>query len=357
MAHNDKLKSPEQLFFHYLNVVLRRWKSVVIVGVMIIMGALTYCLTSPPVFEAYSSIMPVSQSGASGLAGLSNLADMAKGLGLGSFGDSGPQAFYPSILKSRHIRSEILKREFINEKYGEKLPLYEIFDIESDDPCEIEHYGLKKLSGGTDVIVDRKTGVITVKCEAGEPQLAADIANAYIDELMEFNSQLRSGRTKENRKFIEDRLEETEQKLLKAENRLKMFRESNLRIGNSPELLMDLGRLTREVKIQEEIFLTLTQQHEIAKIDEQKSIPTVTVLDIARAPVVKSKPQRVKIMILAMLGGLVMGIVFAMVLEYFDKIDDKDEEYRKLVINYSRAKNRIFGITSRTSENLKEPQV
>ncbi|MBD3170561.1 MAG: hypothetical protein GF307_13840 [candidate division Zixibacteria bacterium] len=357
MGLAKNIKSPEQLIFHYLNVILRRWKTIALVGTVIVAGALTYCLTAPHVFESYASIMPFQQSGNGGLAGLSDLADMAKGLGLGSFTKSGPHALYPAILKSRHIQSRILKREFYTHKYGDRRPLYEIYNIKSDSPLEVEHYGLKKLAGGTDIVTDRKTNVITIQTQAEEPQLAADIANAYVEELKEFNLKLRNSRAKENREFIEERLEETKQELVKAENRLKEFRESNLRIGNSPELLMEQGRLTREVKIQEQVFLTLTKEYEIAKIDEQKSIPAVNVLDEAAPPAEKSKPQRVKIMMLAMLGGLVMGIAFAMVLEYFEDIDDKDEEYRKLILRYNNARNRIFSIATRKKETSNEPQV
>jgi len=58
----------------------------------------------------------------------------------------------------------------------------------------------------------------------------------------------------------------------------------------------------RDLKIQETIFEFLTQQYEVAKIEEAKNTPTVQILDRAIPPVFRSRPHRKMIVLVA--GGL-----------------------------------------------------
>jgi capsule polysaccharide export protein KpsE/RkpR len=55
--------------------------------------------------------------------------------------------------------------------------------------------------------------------------------------------------------------------------------------------------LYRETKVQETVYELLTQQYEMAKIQEAKEIPTVKVLDVAGVPEKKASPPRLVIMI------------------------------------------------------------
>jgi hypothetical protein len=56
--------------------------------------------------------------------------------------------------------------------------------------------------------------------------------------------------------------------------------------------------LYRRTKVQEAVFETLTQEYELAKVEEAKEIPTVKVLDPANVPEKKSFPPRLLIMFL-----------------------------------------------------------
>ncbi|PJA26315.1 MAG: hypothetical protein CO189_11560, partial [candidate division Zixibacteria bacterium CG_4_9_14_3_um_filter_46_8] len=297
MSVITKTNNPEQLLFRILNVIIKRHRSILVIAISLVLGALAYCLITPPSYMATATLLP-TVSVKSGLGGqMSNLADMAKGLGLGNFDESNPLTLYPSMLESRSIKTKILHTKYRSKKFADEQPLYVIMGIDEKDQARIDHIGRMNLTEATLVSLDRKTGVITLKVESEEPQLAADIANRYVEELTAFNKTLRTDRARENRIFIEQKLKETEDQLVKTEENLKRFRQANLRIGNSPELLMELGRLTREVQINEGIFLTLTQQHVLAKLEEQRSTPVINILDAAEAPVSKYKPPRRKIIL------------------------------------------------------------
>jgi uncharacterized protein involved in exopolysaccharide biosynthesis len=64
-------------------------------------------------------------------------------------------------------------------------------------------------------------------------------------------------------------------------------------IRKLPLLGVKYADLYRRTKIEETVYELLTQQYELAKVQEAKEIPSVKVLDRAVAPTVKSSPHRV----------------------------------------------------------------
>ena len=69
-------------------------------------------------------------------------------------------------------------------------------------------------------------------------------------------------------------------------------------IRNLPLLGVTYADFYRHAKIQETVYELLTQQYELAKVQEAKETPSVKVLDPARIPEKKSSPQRLLIMAL-----------------------------------------------------------
>jgi len=60
-----------------------------------------------------------------------------------------------------------------------------------------------------------------------------------------------------------------------------------------PELSMEFARNIREVKIQNEIYLLLQQQYYKEKIQENRDLPTIEILDKAIKPLKKTSPKTV----------------------------------------------------------------
>jgi uncharacterized protein involved in exopolysaccharide biosynthesis len=78
-------------------------------------------------------------------------------------------------------------------------------------------------------------------------------------------------------------------------------------IRELPVLGLQYAELYRRVKIQEAVFEILTQQYELAKVQEAKEIPSVKVLDAAQPPERKSWPPRT----LFVLSGGLLGFMLA----------------------------------------------
>jgi capsule polysaccharide export protein KpsE/RkpR len=83
-------------------------------------------------------------------------------------------------------------------------------------------------------------------------------------------------------------------------------------IRELPILGVTWSDLYRRTRIQETVYETLTQQYELAKVQEAKETPSVKVLDAARVPERKSFPPRTFIVCataLAFLGASVFGLM------------------------------------------------
>ena len=104
----------------------------------------------------------------------------------------------------------------------------------------------------------------------------------------------------------------------------------NRRIENSPGLLLEKQRLTREVTVMTGVFTSLKQQLETSKIDEVKESNYVIVLDPPKQPLQRSKPNKRLTVILVGLISIGLGVVISFLFEYI--INGKIEENENLIL-------------------------
>jgi tyrosine-protein kinase Etk/Wzc len=87
-----------------------------------------------------------------------------------------------------------------------------------------------------------------------------------------------------------------------------------------PDLTLQYARLLRDAKVQETVQGLLTQQYEMARIQEVKDSPTVQVLDTAQVPEIKIGPNRKRIVVVAVFAAAVLGVFLAFFLDYLEKV-------------------------------------
>jgi uncharacterized protein involved in exopolysaccharide biosynthesis len=91
-----------------------------------------------------------------------------------------------------------------------------------------------------------------------------------------------------------------------------------------PLLGVAYADLARRMKVQQLVFETLTQQYELAKVQEAKELPSVKVLDPANIPEKKSYPPRAQITLLGTCGGALLAMVWVFGLRRWNSIDPKE---------------------------------
>jgi uncharacterized protein involved in exopolysaccharide biosynthesis len=95
-------------------------------------------------------------------------------------------------------------------------------------------------------------------------------------------------------------------------------------IRKLPILGVTYADLYRQTKIEETVYELLTQQYELAKVQEAKEIPAVKVLDAAVVPTKKSFPPRLLIVFLGAALGTAMAVAWVYGETSWQKVDAAD---------------------------------
>jgi len=197
----------------YLIVVLKHKRLVAVVTVLSAVVAVVVSLLIKPTYKAETQIFTPQSSPSVGLGMLMDasgggLADMAGGaLGLKSASE-----LYVRMLTSRTVADKIIDRFGLMALYKE--------DHRVD--------ARKRLLEDVAVVTgDKKSGVISVSVEDEDPKRAADMANAFVEELDNLTHGLAITEAAQRRFFFEDQLKETKASLAKAEEAMKAYQEKS----------------------------------------------------------------------------------------------------------------------------------
>ena len=255
------------------------------------LGLLTLAINFllPVYYKSTATLLPETDKGK--LPSLSQFAGIAQLAGVNISG-SEVSRLYPTILTSDAILGSVIALKYKTQAFPDSVNLVQYFDPDEDTEAENFETAVRDLRELTTVTYESKTGFVTITLEMTEPELAADVVNAMVDQLDQFMRLKKITSASEQRKWIETRLREVVLELRVAEDSLKVFREKNRRVVDSPRLVLEQERLVRDVQVKSTIFVELKKQAELAKIEEIKNISIVNVLDRGRVPVKKSRPNR-----------------------------------------------------------------
>lgn len=95
-------------------------------------------------------------------------------------------------------------------------------------------------------------------------------------------------------------------------------------IRQLPVLGVTYADLYRRTKVEEAVFETLTQEYELAKVEEAKETPSVKVLDPPNVPEIKSFPPRLLIAFLGALFAMMLGVTWVLGKDSWKSTDPKD---------------------------------
>lgn len=236
--------SPEMNVFEYLRVLCKYRRMVLVVCGLVVVSTAATCYFWPPHYTAIASVMPPleMQQGRGGLGMMGLLGAGEAALLRDIMDTSNVTDTYVGILNSRAVADALVERFDLTAVYrmhGSKTK------------------ARKRLEHRTSISVSDK-GIIHVQVLDYDRQRAAELANAYVEELDRQNKRLSVGQAASKRAFLETRLKEVEQKLSQIDS-----------------------ILSQDAKIQEMLYELLVREYEMAKIEEARSLPTIQVLDPA----------------------------------------------------------------------------
>ena len=315
-----------------LIVLAARWKSLILVPLAAGCIALGITYLIAPTFTARTSLLPPQQQGAAGgaLASLGALANLAGG----ATGLRTPADQYVALLQSTTLLDRMIDRFDLTKVYDRDLR----FDTR------------RELAENTHVALSKRDGIISIEVDDKLPKRAAEMANAYVDELRNLTSRLAITDAQQRRVFFDRQLTQTRDRLvaaqvalqssgfnqgaLKAEPKAAAEAYARLRaeatavevrlqalrgslVDGAPEIAQQQAALAalraqlaraeqasdgvgdadyigkyREFKYQETLFEQFSRQYELARVDEAREGALIQVVDVAAAPEKKSKPKR-----------------------------------------------------------------
>ena len=145
------------------------------------------------------------------------------------------------------------------------------------------------------------------------PEFSEQLNRTLLELTNTFNLERRQSQAAAERLFVEGRLHERQVELKAAEDELEQFLDRNRSIEASPQLQFQRARIQRRVTLADQVFTTLSQAYEQARIDEVRNTPVVTIVDPPEGSVAQDAFSS-----LARIGfvlGLLAGIVLALVVE------------------------------------------
>ena len=277
-----------------------RWRrvwQVTVTGTVLITGVV---FLLPPQFDAVSSFTAVHDQQNTLEAGL---ASIGASVGASTGAVESPEMMYQELLRSRRVIERVLATPLHDPLTGRTGTYFGELHVRGKTPAQRLFLAIEKFRKHLSVSVDHKSGLTTVTLSGRHPGMLAAAVNEMVVELQRQSLELRVDVARENERFMGQQEVAAHDSLTRAEAELAAYRQSNLRIGNSPHLLLEGERLERNVRIREEVYLTLVRQEALARLDVNRSVPVISIVDFAEPPPFKARPHRLR---LALAGAVAM---------------------------------------------------
>jgi uncharacterized protein involved in exopolysaccharide biosynthesis len=290
------------------SILGRRKITFLVVGILVFGYALKMAMTTPPSYISASKI--VCKTSESGDGQLSQFAALA-GINLNRPQSNNPSIYFEDLIWDDQFLEGILDRKW-NYK-GDSLYMDAILKATPDTARENWEYVFRKnqvdLLRKNQIVKlkKNKNGVFEITTQFKDPVIAYELNRHVIAWFNQYLLKTFRTQARENRVFIEARIKEVEADLASNENSMVDFRERNRDVA-SPKVMVHLARLNRNLTINQEIYLQLKKQYELARIEELKDKPLIEVIAEPIIAVEKSKPKRKQIVVAGMLLGLIMGL-------------------------------------------------
>jgi hypothetical protein len=324
-----------------VNVLLRRRWAVAAWAAGFVLVAMVKVLTDAPTFTATAKFQPSAGKGVVNRMGTAAL----------EAGETSSD-YYVALVQGPTFLEEVVTQEF-DVGGGVRQTLVAHYGSEGAADAERAQRAAETLGKATTISASRAAGtaprIVTLTTSADSAVLAADIGQAILRQINAHNASVRSSKSRSNREFVERQVTDCRKELDGAVTALSNFETRNRRT-DAPRIAAELERLKREVRVVEERYLTLVNQLEIARIEEQETVPAISVIQSPEPPLVRSAPRRTQTVLIAAVVGVFVGCLWAFVAERFGTMpgDDPDAaEFRGHVRSLIDMVRHPFGLGRR----------
>ena len=337
------------------------------------LAALGISFAIPPTYTAKTQFLPPQQQQSAAASMLASLGSLG-GLAGAAAGLKNPADQYIAYMKSNAVKDALIDRFKLMERYEAKL-----------------REDARKALDGAARIASGKDGLISVEFDDKDPKFAAEVANAYVEELRTVLGRLAVTEAQQRRLFFEKQLVKAKDNLTASEQALKATGISDSVLKSNPatavagiaalkaqitaqevkvgamrgylaetapdfkQAMTELANLRaqlakqdkdeagngsagqgdyisryRDFKYHETLFELFAKQYELAKVDEAREGAVIQVLDVAQPPERKSKPKKALIAIIATLAAGFALLLFVFIRQALRNAGSDEETASKL---------------------------
>jgi uncharacterized protein involved in exopolysaccharide biosynthesis len=180
--------------------------------------AVVVSLLLPVYYKAETRILPPTERGG-------NLA--AQLLGQGGAGLIGLASGVAGVKSQGELFVEIMKSRTVLDRIVDRFDLLSLYrsDLFNLGKKRYRQDARKRLLELLAVREDRKSGIIILTVEDKDPKRAAEMANAFVEELKSLKGGLAISEAGQRRMFFEEQIQHTKVSLARAEEEIKGFQQ------------------------------------------------------------------------------------------------------------------------------------
>lgn len=256
--NNQRGSRNEFHFLDYLIVVAKHSRLIIYASLSVMVLTYIILLILPNKYTANARILPPQQKltlsahllnslGGLGTPGTPLGGAMGGGMAANLLGIKSPSDLYAGMMTGNTISDRIIERFYLRKLYKTKY-------------IEDTRTTLRKRAN---IRVDKKDGVISIEVTDKDPKRAAEIANAYAEELDKLMQELTAIEASARLAFLEKERLQVNQNLAQAENALRAFSEKNnvLQIDTQTRSVLEyIARLRAEIDAKEVQAQVMRQQ-------------------------------------------------------------------------------------------------
>ena len=251
----------ESSFWDILIILVSRRKLVLRVTLICAAAAVILSLLLPNWYTAKSTILPPQQP-QSMASNLLSSVGMIAGLAGKDIGLKNTSDVYVAMLESQTVQDALVQRFNLQSVYKQQKLVDARRALDTHSRLE-----------------STKRGLIAIEVQDKDPRRAADIANAYVDELYKMTGRLAIGEAGQRRLFFEQQLRQAKDELANAEIAMKQTEEKTGMMqmdAQSRTMIATISQLkgqiaAKEIELQAMKSFATEQNPDLRMLNEQLS--------------------------------------------------------------------------------------
>lgn len=161
--------------------------------------------------------------------------------------------------------------------------------------------GIKNRIG---IIVDKKTGMITLTSTMQDAKISALIADTLISYLQSYIINYRTQKARQDLSFTEKLYIEAQKNYSDSQQKYAKYLDENQNVILA-SFRVNQEKLQNEVALSYSVYNQMAQQLQLAKVKVQDTTPVYTIIQPAVVPLVPEKPNKKMVIIIFILLGIV----------------------------------------------------